>query len=35
MLKAFPASTNINAKDVGIGGCDCRVASLLAMTKRR
>ena len=27
--------TNTKIKIVGIIGCDCRVASLLAMTKRR
>ncbi len=32
MLKACSATTNRNTKDVGINGCDCFVASLLAMT---
>ena len=34
MLKACPATTNINTKDVGINECDCFVSALLAVTER-
>ena len=30
-VKAYSLFTMINKKDVGIGGCDCRVTSFLAM----